>query len=150
MKAAVDAIADPEPGDAYERKPGPTRPGPPPLNRVKGNCLRAWMVDQQVLADNPTWLTSGRVLPNGEYWGEMEPPAKRPKKHRRHSPDPIAGTSQAILTPEAKRARRELGREQTSLQEILHGQSLKGLLDQMAESEDEYEDDEEFDADEDE
>lgn len=132
MKAAVDAVVDPEPSDKYKpRKPGSTKPGPPERHVRKEYALRKWMVDPEILAKNPEWLRGNRVVANGELWGEAEPEDKHTSQKRKKRSPSNKGT---ILIAEVKKTRQVLDEAVDAFGRDLGGESLGKLREKLARS----------------
>lgn len=132
MKAAVDAVEVPEPSSKYKpRKPGATKPGPPERHTNPNYALRKWMVDPEVLAKNPEWLRGGRVVDNGELWGEEEPEDTRTSQKRKKITTRKKGT---IPVAEVKKARQQLDEAVNSYARDLEGESLNELRERLTHS----------------
>ncbi|GBE85855.1 hypothetical protein SCP_0803770 [Sparassis crispa] len=75
---SIDAIADKDPDKAKAattRIRGPEYPDAVrPKAKKLANRIRAWQVNDVLLAENQHWLTSGRVAISGWLWGDDEDP----------------------------------------------------------------------------
>ncbi|KAH9849535.1 hypothetical protein C2E23DRAFT_689354, partial [Lenzites betulinus] len=72
----VDALPDRDPDAAKKMT---TRVAGEVKENVEPACARqlknmhyVWMIKPDALAENPHWITSGRVAANGKVWGDAE------------------------------------------------------------------------------
>ncbi|QRV81523.1 hypothetical protein RhiJN_09538 [Ceratobasidium sp. AG-Ba] len=79
-KSAIDAVVDPNPPKKAPMPVvrGPDRPGSPRRNITWANRMFRWQIDPEILAKNPKWIESGRVLENDA----TEVPAGTSKKRK--------------------------------------------------------------------
>lgn len=136
-KAAVDALADPDPpaGKArYQRVQGEVDvEACLPKAKTIEQCIRRWMVDPVVLDAHPEWLTSHRVVGNGILWGDAEDPvlpSTASASKRKKNDEELTGGSK-------KKTRRraidlsEIEKQDTTLNSVLKGCDLEELVDKL-------------------
>ncbi|KAG9084915.1 hypothetical protein FS749_004835 [Ceratobasidium sp. UAMH 11750] len=114
-KAAIDAVPDPNP----PKRPtmpvtrGPERPGSPRPNKIVGNRMLRWQIDETILAANEKWIKNGRVLENDAV-DVPEPTSKKRKASQ-------ASGSQNVAVPSSKGKEARVKLEK-------HGKKLKKEL----------------------
>ncbi|EIW73971.1 hypothetical protein CONPUDRAFT_160537 [Coniophora puteana RWD-64-598 SS2] len=83
----LDAVPDPKPDRGKlavpRRRALHVKMKPPHTARQLRTRVRTYMVDEEVLAKNPDWLTTNKVALSGALWGKAEPIEDDGKKKRK-------------------------------------------------------------------
>lgn len=88
FKSILDPDTDAAANIKGDRVWGPDYPDakPPQANKL-ARRYRTWMVDEEVLRENPNWVMKGRVAASGADWGEEEPIEDSRKRNRDEDDD---------------------------------------------------------------
>ena len=126
--ADVDAQSDPDPDKArpvVSRVRGPSILIKPPRTKGVSQRVARWMVNPELLATNPHWLTTDRVAKNGKAWGDEEDPEEEEERLKVQRLADLQGRKRSRTVTVDDGRRQELKEKE---EEILGGISLDELF----------------------